>query len=271
MKDPRPLIEARFGHLPFAPPAQVEDALAQLLDRRVTRHYRPDAIPAPLLDTVLAAASSAPSKSDMQQWSVVVLDEAPKIAAIADWIGTMPWIKDAPILLVFCADVRRGRDICERAGREHANDNLDTILNATVDAALAMGMTIAAAEAAGLGTCPISYVRNHLEKVGPLLGLPKGVFPIAGLTLGWPEARNAPSVRLPPAVTVHRNRYDASGEAQALSTYDARRERAKPRYPEIHGPAPEGCSWTENVARQLSVPERAGFRAWLRSRGFALD
>jgi nitroreductase/FMN reductase [NAD(P)H] len=78
-------------------------------------------------------------------------------------------------------------------------------------------------------------------------------------------------VRLPPAVTVHRNRYDASGEAQELSAYDARRERAKPRYPEIHGPAPEGCSWTENIARQLSVPERAGFRAWLRSRGFALD
>ena len=61
------------------------------------------------------------------------------------------------------------------------------------------------------------------------------------------------------------------GEAQALSAYDALREKAKPRYPEIHGPAPEGCTWTENVARQLSVPERAGFRAWLRSRGFALD
>jgi nitroreductase len=116
----------------------------------VTRRYRAEAVPDALLDTVLAAASSAPSKSDMQQWSVVVLQDAGKIAAIADWIGTMPWIKQAPVFLVFCADVRRGRDICERAGREHANDNLDTMLNATVDAALAMGMTIAAADAAGL-------------------------------------------------------------------------------------------------------------------------
>ncbi|MBY0335611.1 MAG: nitroreductase family protein [Acetobacteraceae bacterium] len=271
MTDPRPLLEGRFGHLPFEPVAEVPEALAAILDRRVTRRYRADDVPDPLLDTVLAAASSAPSKSDMQQWSVVVLRDEARIAAIADWIGTMPWIKDAPVLLVFCADVRRGRDICAREGREHANDNLDTVLNATVDAALAMGMTIAAADAAGLGTCPISYVRNHLEKVGPLLGLPKGVFPIAGLTLGWPEARNAPSARLPPAVTVHRERYDCSAEAQHLSAYDSRRERAKPRYPEIHGPAPEGCRWTENVARQLSVPERAGFRAWLRSRGFALD
>lgn len=271
MTDPRPLLEARFGHLPFDPPDAVPDALAALLDRRVTRRYRAEPIPPPLLDTVLAAASSAPSKSDMQQWSVVVLQESARIAAIADWIGSMPWIREAPVLLVFCADVRRGRDICARHGREHANDNLDTLLNAAVDASLAMGACMAAADAAGLGTCPISYIRNHLDEVGSLLALPDSVFPVAGLTLGWPEARNAVTARLPPAVTVHRERYDASGEAAAIAAYDARRPPAKPRYPEIHGAAPEGCRWSENLARQLSVPERAGFRAWLRSRGFALD
>ena len=52
---------------------------------------------------------------------------------------------------------------------------------------------------------------------------------------------------------------------------DALRPRQKPRYPEIHGQASEGCTWSENAARQLSVPERFGFRAWLRSRGFELD
>ena len=271
MTDPTPLIEARFGHLPFEPPAQVPDALAALLDRRVTRRYRAEPVPGPLLATVLAAAQSAPSKSDLQQYSVVVLTDPEPIARIAAWIGTMPWIAEAPVLLVFCADLRRGRDICAREGREHANDNLDTLLNGAVDAALAMGVCIAAAEAAGLGTCPVSYIRNHMEKVAPLLGLPKGVFPVAGLTLGHPAAREAVSPRLPPAVIVHRGRYDAAGEAEAIAAYDARRGRAKPRYPEIHGAAPEGCRWSENVARQLSVPERAGFRAWLRSRGFALD
>ena len=271
MTDPTPLIEARFGHLPFTPPPDIPAALALLLDRRVTRRFKPDPIPGALLDTVLAAAQSAPSKSDMQQYSIVVLQDTGRIAAIADWIGTMPWIKDAPTLLVFCADIRRNRGICERAGREHANDNLDTVLNASVDAALAMGMCIAAADATGLGTCPISYVRNHMEKVAPLLSLPKGVFPVAGLSLGWPAARQEPSARLPPSIVIHRERYSSEGEAQDLGAYDARRGPAKPRYPEIHGPAPDGCSWTENVARQLSVPERAGFRTWLRSRGFALD
>ena len=62
-----------------------------------------------------------------------------------------------------------------------------------------------------------------------------------------------------------------SALAAALEAYDALRARQKPRYPDVHGPAPDGCSWSENAARQLSVPERFGFRTWLRLRGFALD
>jgi FMN reductase [NAD(P)H] len=264
------LIRARYGALPFAP-AEVPPALALLLDRRVTRRYRPDEVPDALLDTVLAGAQSAPAKSDLQQYSILVTRDVAKIAAVADAIGTMPWIKDAPVLLLFCGDIRRGRQVCATHGREHANDSVDTFLNASVDAALAMAFCIMSAEAVGLGTCPISYVRNHLDLVASLFGLPDGVFPVVGLTLGYPAARNEVSPRLPPSVVVHRERYDDSGLAAALPAYDALRPPAKPRYPEVHGAKPEGCRWSENTARQLSVPERANFRAWLARKGINLD
>lgn len=270
-QDAAALLTARYGALPFEPPPGLAPALLALLDRRVTRRYRPEAVSDALLDTVLAAAQSAPSKSDLQQYSILVTRDPVKIGKVADWIGSMPWIKDAPVLLLFCGDMRRGQRACEIHGREHANNNVDTFLNTCVDGALAMGFAIAAADAAGLGTCPISYVRSHVEKVGPLFGLPKGVHPIAGLTLGWPSARNEPSARLPQSVVIHRERYDDSGLADALAGYDAQRGTAKPRYPEIHGPAPLGCTWSENAARQLSVPERFGLATWLRTRGFLLD
>ena len=270
-EDAAALLRARYGAEPdFAPP-EVAPGLAAILDRRVTRRYRAEPVGEPLLRTLLAAAQSAPSKSDLQQYAIVVVQDAGRIATVADWIGTMPWIKDAPAFLFFCGDIRRGRRLCELRGLEHANDNVDTFLNATADAALAMAHLILAAEMAGLGTCPISYVRNHVEKVAPLLGLPRGVFPVAGLTLGWPAARNEPSPRLPQSVVVHRERYDDSGLEAALPGYDALRPPAKPRYPEVHGPRPEGCRWSENSARQLAVPERFGLRTWLRSRGIALD
>ncbi|WP_158295491.1 nitroreductase family protein [Crenalkalicoccus roseus] len=274
---PDEMIRARYGlgpeaPLPFVPPEAVPPALAAILDRRVTRRYRAEAVPEGLLGTLLAAAQSAPSKSDLQQYSIIVVQDAAKIAAIAEWIGTMPWIRQAPVFLLFCGDIRRGRRLCEIHGREHANDNVDTFLNATADAALAMAYLMAAADAAGLGTCPISYVRNHVERIGPMLGLPKGVFPVAGLTLGWPEGpRTWLSPRLPQHLVVHRERYDDSGLEAALPAYDAARPPAKPRYPEILGPRPEGCGWSENAARQLSVPERFGLRTWLRQRGLALD
>lgn len=270
-EDAAALLRARYGADPdFALP-EIAPGLAAILDRRVTRRYRPEPVPEPLLRTLFAAAQSAPSKSDLQQYSIVIVQEPARIATVADWIGTMPWIKDAPVLLFFCGDVRRGRRVCEMHGLEHANDNVDTFLNAAADAALAMAHLILAADMAGLGTCPISYVRNHVERVGPLLGLPRGVFPLAGLALGWPAARNAPSPRLPQSVVVHRERYEDGGLEAALSAYDALRPPAKPRYPEVHDSRPDGCRWSENSARQLSVPERFGLRTWLRLRGLALD
>ncbi|WP_207537154.1 nitroreductase family protein [Sabulicella rubraurantiaca] len=264
------LLAARYGQLPFAPPeGDAPEGLRLILDRRVTRRFSASEVEDGVLNLVLAGAQSAPSKSDLQQYSILVLRDATKRRRIAEAIGSMPWIVDAPVFLLFCADLRRNRAIGERVGRPNRNDNLDSFLNGTVDTALALGFAVMAAEALGLGSCPVSYVRNHLDLMRELAALPDGVFPVAGLALGWPETRNEVSARLPPEVVVHREAYsDASPEP--IAVYDAARPRAKPRYPNVHGPAPEGCTWSENVARQLSVPERAEFRAWLEAHGFTL-
>jgi len=267
------LLRARFGL--ELPGEAVPEAIAALLDRRVARRYRDEAVGDALLETLLGAAQSAPSKSDLQQYSVVVLRDAAKIKRIADWISTMDWIATAPVFLVWCGDMRRGQRLCELHRMPHANNNLDTFLNTAVDCALAMGAFMAAADAAGLGTCPISYVRSHIERVTPLLGLPPGVYPVAGLTVGWPEFRRPVSMRLPPSVVVHRERYDDSALADQLDAYDARRRAREPLAPgslknnDVYGPK-EGVGWSENAARQLSVPERFGFAAYLRTRGFDL-
>ena len=267
------LMAARYG-MP-ANTGELPPALAALLDRRVTRRYKPDAVPEPLLETLLAAAQSAPAKSDLQQYSVVVMRDPARIKRIADWIGTMDWICQAPVFLVWCGDMRRGQRMCDIHDMPHANNNLDTFLNTAVDCALAMAQFMAAADAAGLGTCPISYVRSHIERVTPLLGLPEGVFPVAGLTLGWPEARRHTSMRLPQSIVVHQERYDDSNLPAELAAYDDRRRAREPLHPnglknhDIYGPK-ENAGWSENCARQLSVPERFGFAAYLKTRGFDL-
>jgi nitroreductase/FMN reductase [NAD(P)H] len=267
------LLSARFGI--ELPGTEVPDEIASLIDRRVTRRYTDQDIPDSLLNALLAAAQSAPAKSDLQQFSVVVMRDRARIKQIADWIGTMDWIATAPIFLVWCGDMRRGQRLCAMHDMPHANNNMDTFLNTAVDCALAMAGFMTAAEAVGLGSCPISYVRSHIERVSPLLGLPSGVYPLAGLSVGWPVFRRPVSMRLPPSVVVHRERYDDSALETDVAAYDKRRNARDPvaatglKNNDVYPPR-DGVGWSENAARQLSVPERFGFSTWLKTKGFDL-
>jgi nitroreductase/FMN reductase [NAD(P)H] len=273
MADSKALLTARYGI--DLPGTEIPDAIAPLIDRRVARRYTDQDIPDSLLDALLAAAQSAPAKSDLQQYSVVVMRDRARIKQIADWIGTMDWIATAPVFLVWCGDMRRGQRLCALHDMPHANNNMDTFLNTAVDCTLAMAQFIAAADAVGLGTCPISYVRSHIERVSPLLGLPSGVYPVAGLSVGWPVFRRPVSMRLPPSVVVHRERYDDSNLETEVAAYDQRRHARDPVAPgslknnDVYPPR-DGVGWSENVARQLSVPERFGFGAYLKTKGFDL-
>jgi nitroreductase/FMN reductase [NAD(P)H] len=273
MADCQALMRARFGI--DLPETEIPDAIASLIDRRVTRRYTEQDVPDNLLDGLLAAAQSAPAKSDLQQYSVVVMRDRLRIKQIADWIGTMDWIATAPVFLVWCGDMRRGQRLCAMHDMPHANNNMDTFLNTAVDCTLAMAQFMAAADAIGLGTCPISYVRSHIERVSPLLSLPCGVYPVAGLSVGWPVFRRPVSMRLPPSVVVHRERYDDNALDAEIALYDQRRNARDPvaagglKNNDVYPPR-DGVGWSENVARQLSVPERFGFSTYLKTKGFDL-
>jgi hypothetical protein len=133
---------------------------------------------------------------------------------------------------------------------------------------------VIAAERLGLGCCPISALRNHGPRVSDLLGLPDHVFPVAGLTLGWPAGEGEVSLRLPLATTVHKDRFEETGLRQAIDAYDERRDELQPyaqqRYPDEYGTTTP-YTWSEDKARQYSKPERADFGAFIRSKGFRLD
>ena len=275
MTDYAALYHDRFGLAPDGDPGVLPEALLRQIGRRSVRQFKSDPVPTPLLDAVLAAAQSAPSKSDLQQYSIIVIDDQGQRAALMDLVPTQSWAHSAPVFMVFCGDVRRGRRVCETKGLTHGNDNLDTFMNAAVDAGISLASLVLAAEAAGLGCCPVSVLRNRIDEVTKLLELPPGVFPVAGIALGWPASEPAMSLRLPPQLVVHRNRYDDSHLEAELGGYDERRHavqpipEAKQRHPDRYGVA-EICHWSDNVARQLSLPERPGFAAFLKRHGLSL-
>jgi hypothetical protein len=188
----------------------------------------------------------------------------------------MPWIGDAPAFLVFCGDARRLERLGELRGYRTGNGKLEGFFNATVDAALVLQTFILAAETAGLGCCPISVIRNHPEAVAGVLDLPDKVFPVAGLCVGYPVAAGHISMRLPPEVTLHIDRYDDSRLGEEVAAYDVERDarysipRERQLQPEIFGYA-SSYGWSEDKARQAARPEGDDFPAYLRARGFTMD
>jgi nitroreductase/FMN reductase [NAD(P)H] len=266
-------IEPPAGGLTVDLPDAAAADLQRILARRSYRKFADEPVDAALRAALLACAQSASAKSDLQQYSIIDLHDPARKSALAGLCDT-GWMADAPVLLVFCGDLRRARRIGALRGHAHAQDTLDSFFNATVDAALALQSYVLAAEAAGLGCCCVSQVRKRLPETAALLGLPEGVFPVAGLAAGWPgEARDV-VLRLPPDAVVHRDAYDDSGLAAAIEGYDRRRHAARPmpaQYrPDKYGEA-EFYGWSENQARRLAEPsDLGGLRAFLEGHGFGL-
>jgi FMN reductase [NAD(P)H] len=265
-------LTARFGSNVDLGGAAEENAwIRQVLLRRTQRRYSDKPVPEALVRLILAAAFSASSKSDFQQTSVIWVEDRGQRDRLAALIPDMPWIGNAPVFLVFLGDARRLEQISKHPVK---NGSLEGFFNAIVDAALALQTCTLAAETLGLGTCPISVLRNHIEAVGEILALPDKVFPVAGLCLGDPAQQGFISMRLPPDVTVHRDRYD-DGAVAAVDAYDRRRDarhsiKDRQKSPEIFGMA-EFYGWSEDKARQAMTPEGADFAAWLKAHGFDLS
>ena len=267
-------LTERFGAAPAVDSALPGlDELARMAGHRSHRRFADRAVAPALLELLFACALSAPSKSDLQQADIVRVAERARIKAIADGIPDMPWIANAPVFLVFCGNNRRIRQIGEWRGKPFANEHLDHFMNAAVDAGIVMTSFIRAAEAVGLGCCPISAVRNQPEATSRLLDLPAGVFPVAGLCVGYPAEEGRITPRLSLQVTVHTDRYDEAGLKEKIEAYDRRRDTAMPyrrqRNPERFGKA-DFYGWSEDKARQYAVPEREDFGAFIRSQGFSL-
>jgi nitroreductase len=266
---------ARFGEH-FAVDAGLPGLaeLATLAGRRVCRRFADRAVSEDVLRLLCACALSAPSKSDLQQADILIVRDKDRRGRIADMLPDMPWAREAPVFLVFLANGRRTPQLAKLRGKPFPNGHFDLFFNATVDAAIVLATFLRAAEAAGLGCCPISVIRDRVREVSDLLSLPEKVVPIAGMCVGWPAEEGGISPRLPLATTLHSERFAEGDLAAQIEAYDRRRAASRP-YRNQRDPARFGRAqfygWSEDKARQYAVPQRADFGAFVRAQGFYLD
>jgi FMN reductase (NADPH) len=239
------------------------------------RQYKPDVLPNRLVESIVEAAQHTSSSSNLQTYSVVAVTDPAKRARLAELCGGQRHITEAPVFLTWCADLARLQRVCEIRGYTEETGYFESFLVAAVDAVIAAQSAAIAAESEGLGICYIGSIRNQPEAVIDLLGLPPLVFPVTGMTLGWPVEAPLVRPRLPLNEVLHWECYDTHGQDESLAAYDQAMLATgiyQNRQVPVGGAAQpvEAYGWMEHTARRAAQAVRVGLKDVINKRGFGL-
>lgn len=224
------LLEARYGAEQQKPGNIIwTPEVEALLRHKSVRTFLPDSLPDGSIETMVAAAQSASNSSALNQWSLVAVTDVELKQRIADTVARsvpvdrIPWIEEAPALLLWVADLSRGAEITQDAGKQPiVFDYLDSFLMSSIDAALAAQNAAIAAESMGLGIVYLGVMRNIAKDVAEMINLPPHSFVTFGMAVGRPDAGRTSSIRPRPAqpMVLHHNRYEQGRYRAYLKNYE---------------------------------------------------
>jgi nitroreductase len=265
------LLTARYGE-PTEAELEVPETIRDMLNHRSVRNYLSDPLPAGTLELLVAAAQSASTSSNLQTWSVVAVTDEERKARLAKLAGNQQHIRQAPLFLVWLADLARLEVAATERGIPYEGlDYTEMFLVAAIDASLAAQNAAVAAEALGLSIVYIGAMRNHPEAVAAELGLPVRSMAVFGMCVGFADSAKPTAIkpRLGQDAILHHETYNLGVQNEAIERYNVAMER----FYREQAMAIKG-DWAEHSARRVSGPESLSGRdrlvEALRALGFAL-
>ncbi len=262
------LLEQRYGNQPKPDNMLWTPVVEQQLAHKSVRTFLPDALPDGALETMVAAAQSASTGSALQQWSVIAVSDPALKQRLSNTIARtvptdrIPWIEEAPVLLLWVADSSRSARITNDSGVDpHVVRYLDSFVMATIDVSLAAQNAALAAESMGLGLVYLGVMRNAAVKVGKIVGLPEHSFIPFGMVVGKPDParQSVQRPRLPQSVVLHHDLYDQDSHTGAIEGY----EQAYLTFREGQGMREK--TWTGSVVEAMTSMDYMGGRQHLRA------
>lgn len=175
--------------------------------RRTIRRYQEKDVTPALLNELMEIACRASTVGNMQTYSVVITRDAAMKEKLSPAHFNQPMVKKAPVVLTFCVDLNRFSKWCEQRQAIPGYDNLQWFVTGAVDALLAAQTFCVAAEEKGLGICYLGTTTYNPNQIIDALQLPKLVFPITTITLGWPDELPEQVDRLPLEAILHQETY----------------------------------------------------------------
>lgn len=216
-----------------------------------------------LIDTIIECAQMAPTSNNLQTYTIIEVRDEYKKEKLSKISGGQNWVVEAPLVLLFCADLNRSKKYIHVSDTEvFGNAELYTV--ATLDTALAAQKALIAAQSLGLGGVVIGGIRNDMEEVHNIFKLPDLVAPLFLLCLGYPDDNPGLKPRLPKEVVHKIDYYDDTKDKELIDEYN---ETMKKYYNErTHGKSSE--TWAEKSSKAFSRSKRDQIDDFLKAIGF---
>ncbi len=197
---------------------------------RSIRSFTSQEIDDSLLNDILYTGLRSSSSGNMQTWSVIVTRNKSSRHWFYKVHGEQKMILEAPVLLTFCADVFRMREWLRVNNSKQSFDDFLGFVTGIVDATIAAQTISLTAESVGLGICYLGTTWWAADKIIRYLDLPKGVFPVTSLVLGYPAEDPDLRGRLPLEVMVHQEKYQCLSDQEIRDAHAEREIDAWQRY-----------------------------------------
>jgi FMN reductase [NAD(P)H] len=183
------------------------ETMKLLLERGSCRNFVNKKIPPQVMDMVLRAGVHAATGGNLQPYSIIKIERAATNRKLAKMCH-QPFIGQAPVNLLFCLDWRRLQRWAKLEDAPfNANNSFRHFWISFQDTIICAQNICTAADALGLGSVYIGTVMEFFPSLKRMFRLPKGVFPVVLLTVGYPKARPKPRKKLGTKVVVHNERY----------------------------------------------------------------
>lgn len=193
-----------------------------MMKRRSVRNFKDQKIPDHLVKNLLDAANNAPSGGNLQPISIIVIREAKTKKELAELLmENQPWVKNAPLSLIFCIDFYRLKKWASMSNTDFlGNNSLATFLTSYADAMISAQNVVILAENYGLGSVYIGTVQLRFTKIRKLLSIPEFVLPIISLSIGYPQSIPESVPKLNRDVIIHHEKYKEMSDADILKAYE---------------------------------------------------
>jgi nitroreductase len=197
------------------------DLYQLIMQRRSVRNFTNQPITCELIDQLLDAANNAPSGGNIQPVSIITVREPANRDKLAQIVGNQPWVKNAPLSLIFCLDFNRVKRWAALNNTEFKGDQaLSHFLISYADVMCSAQSVVLLAESLGMGSVYVGTILSVMDQASEAFSIPAYVLPLMVLSLGYPRSRPHTIPKLHRDVITHSENYHEMTDEAILKAFD---------------------------------------------------